>query len=63
MRNTNLYFIWERINKMIMVTTDRMLIFPISNKEIEMKVREETDEEMKQAYSEMLAGCREKPDQ
>ncbi|WP_313577514.1 GNAT family N-acetyltransferase [Lacrimispora sp.] len=48
---------------MIMVTTDRMLIFPISNKEMEMKVREETDEEMKQAYSEMLAGCREKPDQ
>lgn len=48
---------------MIKVTTERMLIYPISNEEMEIKVKDETDSEMKQAYSEMLAGCREKPDQ
>ncbi len=48
---------------MIMVATERMLIFPISNEEIEKRVWEETDAEMKQAFQNMLAGCREKPDQ
>lgn len=47
---------------MIMATTERMSIFPISDEEMKMKIEEETDEEMKKAYSEMLVGCTKIPE-
>lgn len=48
---------------MIMVITERMSIFPISDEEMKLKIEEEIDEEMKKAYSEMLAGCTKIPGQ
>lgn len=48
---------------MVKVKTERMTIFPIADEEIQMMIEEEPDEEKKKEYSEMLAGCREKPEQ
>ncbi len=48
---------------MVKVTTKRIIIFPISNEETRIKMEKETDVEIKNAYSEMLAGCKEQPDQ
>lgn len=48
---------------MVKVKTERMTIFPISDDEIQMMIEKETDEEMKKAYTEMLTGCRERPEQ
>lgn len=42
---------------MVRVTTERISIFPISDKEMQIKIDEESNEKMKKAYSEMLAGC------
>ena len=48
---------------MIMVTTQRTIIFPISDEEMKIKIEEEHDTEMKKAYSEMLDGCIKTPEQ
>lgn len=48
---------------MVMVTTERMYIHPVSVEALQIKIREEPDEEMKKAYSEMLTGCIEVPEQ
>lgn len=48
---------------MAMVTTERMLIFPVSNEELQVIIGNERDEEMKKAYSEMLEGCIKMPQQ
>ena len=40
---------------MTAVTTERMIIFPISREELKSKMEKERSVEMKQAYSEMLA--------
>lgn len=48
---------------MMMITTERMSIFPISDEEMQMKIEEEVDEEMKKAYTEMLACCTKIPEQ
>lgn len=48
---------------MTMITTERMIIFPISKEELKIKIEKEPDEEMKQAYSEMLDGCVKNPEQ
>lgn len=40
-----------------------MYLFPISNEELQIKIGEEPNEEMKKAYSEMLAGCAKFPEQ
>lgn len=48
---------------MTMITTERMIIFPISKEELKIKIEKEPDAEMKQAYSEMLDGCVKNPKQ
>lgn len=48
---------------MTAVTTERMIIFPISREELKSKMEKERSVEMKQAYSEMLAGCVDHPKQ
>lgn len=45
------------------VTTPRMTIYPASDAEMRQLIDREQDAELKQAYSEMLAGCIEKPEQ
>lgn len=40
-----------------------MVLYPISKEELQVKIGEERDEEMKKAYTEMLAGCIKKPEQ
>lgn len=40
-----------------------MFIFPLSKEELQTIIEKELDEEMKKAYSEMLAGCIKKPGQ
>ena len=40
-----------------------MIIYPISNDEMQAKINGESNEEMKIAYSEMLAGCKDKPEE
>lgn len=46
-----------------MVGTERLRIHPLSDGEMERMVREAADEGLKQAYGEMLAGCRAHPDE
>ena len=48
---------------MIMVTTESMSIFPISDDEMIIKINQETNGELKRAYMEMLAGCKKSPEQ
>ena len=48
---------------MARITTERMVIFPISKEELKIKIEKEPDAEMKQAYSEMLDGCVKNPEQ
>jgi len=45
------------------IITDRLILYPLSDSEIEEVIAAEPDEGMKQAYSEMLAGCRQHPKQ
>lgn len=45
------------------VETQRLRLYPISDSEIARLVEAEADAEMKQAYSEMLEGCRRHPRQ
>ncbi|HHW07506.1 MAG TPA: hypothetical protein GXX34_08295 [Clostridia bacterium] len=46
-----------------MIQTERLSIFPLSNQEIQEMIDHQTDEELRAAYAEMLAGCRKNPDQ
>lgn len=44
------------------VETERMYLYPLSDKEMQFIIEKESDLEMKQAYTEMLEGCRSNPD-
>jgi [ribosomal protein S5]-alanine N-acetyltransferase len=45
-----------------MIKTERLNLYPLSDQEMEEFIRNETDEGLKAAYSEMLAGCLENPE-
>lgn len=45
----------------MVVESERMLLYPISNDEMRILIFQETDPEMKQAYTEMLQGCLAEP--
>lgn len=45
-----------------MIKTERLNIFPLSDKEMEDIIYNETDAVLKAAYSEMLAGCIKNPE-
>ena len=42
---------------MIKIETKRLLLYPISDEEMQKVIDDEKDPEMKKAYSEMLQGC------
>ena len=46
-----------------MIRTERLCIYPASWKQMEAMIASEQDEELKEAYSEMLEGCQCHPDQ
>lgn len=46
-----------------MIETERLRIYPASEDEMKTFISEETDDEMKKAYTEMLEGCLKHPDQ
>jgi len=50
------------MNKTNFVKTERLIIYPLSDSEMENKIVLETDMDMKRAYSEMLDGCKQKPE-
>ena len=39
------------------VETERMYLYPLSDEEMRLVIENESDQEMKQAYTEMLEGC------
>ncbi len=41
----------------MIIETPRLLLYPLGDKEMEVLIENETDAELKQAYSEMLQGC------
>lgn len=43
--------------------TERLILYPITNEETEHLIADEQDAEMKQAYSEMLQGCVQNPNE
>jgi len=45
-----------------MIKTERLHIFPLSDEEMCEVIKKETNEELKAAYAEMLAGCLENPE-
>lgn len=45
------------------VETERMFLYPLSDEEIRSVIENETDPEMKQAYTEMLEGCLSHPEE
>ena len=47
----------------IMITTERLRLYPASLDQMETMIASEQDEELKKAYSEMLDGCLRYPDQ
>lgn len=49
--------------KEIQLKTKRLLICPMSPEELDKKVQMTEDADLKQAYTEMLTGCRNNPDQ
>lgn len=51
------------MNKANVVKTERLFINPLSNSEIENLIAKEQDTDMKKAYSEMLDGCKQNPEQ
>ncbi|BCN30953.1 GNAT family N-acetyltransferase [Anaeromicropila herbilytica] len=51
------------MNKQNVVKTDHLIIEPLSDSEMEHLIAKELDTDMKQAYSEMLAGCKQNPEQ
>ena len=46
-----------------MLNTERLRIYPASREQMEAMIVSEQDEELKKAYTEMLAGCLRQPDQ
>lgn len=42
---------------MMTVTTERLLIYPVSNGEMRRLIEAEKDDDLRQAYAEMLRGC------
>lgn len=44
------------------VETERMYLYPLSDEEMRLVIENESDQEMKQAYTEMLEGCLANPD-
>jgi len=43
------------------IETERLLLYPISNDEMKQLIEEEAQDDMKQAYTEMLQGCLDNP--
>lgn len=48
---------------MMTVTTERLLIYPVSDGEMRRLIEEEKDPDLRQAYTEMLQGCLDNPEQ
>ena len=46
-----------------MIQTERLNIYPLSDEEMRDVIQNESNEALKAAYSEMLAGCLENPEQ
>ena len=44
------------------IESERLLLYPISDKKMEQLIENEQDADLKQAYSEMLQGCLNKPE-
>jgi len=44
------------------IETERLIIYPLSDEEMQDMINNETDETLKAAYSEMLAGCQKNPE-
>ena len=44
------------------IETERLLLYPISNEEMEALIENETEPDLKQAYTEMLQGCCREPE-
>lgn len=51
------------VKKANVVKTERLNIYPLSDGEMEKLIAEEVNADMKQAYSEMLNGCKQNPEQ
>ena len=51
------------MKKANVVKTERLTIYPLSDSEMENLIVVELDTNMKQAYSEMLDGCKQNPEQ
>lgn len=47
--------------KQLIVESERLLLYPISDDEMRKLIENETDLDMKQAYTEMLQGCLDTP--
>jgi len=45
-----------------MIKTERLMIYPLSDEEMQDMIDNETNEELKAAYLEMLAGCQKHPE-
>lgn len=53
-------FIYNRIEKSLLPTvieTERLTVYPASDEQMKKAISEETDPELKKAYTEMLQGC------
>ncbi len=46
-----------------MIRTERLTIYPASREQMEAMIASEQEEELKEAYTEMLEGCLRRPDQ
>ena len=44
------------------IESERLLLYPISEKEMEQLIENEENLDLKQAYSEMLQGCLQEPE-
>lgn len=47
---------------MVTIRTERLTIYPLSDEEMEAMIQEEPNAMLRQAFSEMLAGCRSDPE-
>ena len=52
-----------QIKAMSMIRTERLTIYPASREQMEAMIASEQEEELKEAYTEMLEGCLRRPDQ
>ena len=52
-----------QIKAMSMIRTERLTIYPASREQMEAMIASEQEEELKEAYTEMLEGCLRHPDQ